>query len=102
MRTYNKLVRDKIPHIIRSNGEEPVAHKLPPSLFPYFATKKLDEEVMEFHRDPCVEELVDVVEVALALAEVFGVSEEEFNKLRQQKIEERGAFKDHILLEDVG
>ena len=91
---YNTLVRDKIA----SEGGEPVARILPPAVFPYFAAKKLDEVVAEFHLNSSVEELID--NIALTLAETMGISNAEFETRRLAKREAMGTFCGRVLLEE--
>ena len=45
--SYNKLVRDKIPDIIRSNGEEPITRVLSEEEYKIELEKKLQEELNE-------------------------------------------------------
>lgn len=67
--------------------------------------KKLSEEWNEYltSKDVCaqVEELADILEVIYAIAEAKGVTIEELEAIRAKKAEERGAFKERILLEWV-
>ena len=65
MKTYNKLVRDKIPEIMLASGVKPVTKTLNPEEYTLFLEKKLDEEVAEYHKDKNVEELADILEVGL-------------------------------------
>ena len=101
MRTYNKLVRDKIPAIIEVNGEKPVTRILDTDEYMSELNTKLQEEVNEYFADGSIEELADVVEVIYGLLDAKGVSIEEFEKIRIGKVEKRGAFKDRIFLEKV-
>ena len=48
MRTYNKLVRDKIPEIIEGNGEKPVTRILNDEEYLKELNTKLQEEVNEY------------------------------------------------------
>lgn len=98
---YNKLVRDKIPEIIRANGEKPVTRVLGDGEYLAALIAKLDEECGEFRSDLSVEELADIQEVVLALADVVA-SRTELEKVRQQKAAKRGEFRDRIYLEGVG
>lgn len=99
--TYNKLVRDKIPEIIRADGLRPSMRILDDDEYLYELVKKLKEELAEFETDLSMEELADIQEVVLALAEVLG-SREELEKVRKDKTTKRGGFKKKIYLEDVG
>jgi predicted house-cleaning noncanonical NTP pyrophosphatase (MazG superfamily) len=92
-----KLVRDKIPEIIRRNGAEPVFHIAAPEELPALLRAKLVEEVDEFLESSEPEELADVLEVVLALAQELGVQPEDLERLRRQKAAERGAFDERVV-----
>ncbi len=77
MRIYSKLVRDKIPEIIKASGKNSDVHY----------TKK--------------EELADVIEVLFALANTLGYSEKDLINKRNAKKNERGGFEKGIFLEKV-
>lgn len=101
MREYNKLVRDKIPEIISSNNENPKTRILEDGEYKKELDKKILEEVNEYLKDDNVEELVDVEEVLLAILDYKKVSREDFDKIRKEKANKRGAFKEKIYLEKV-
>ena len=63
MTLYEKLVRDKIPEMIRAGGEMPHVRILEDQEYHVRLEAKLDEEVTEFHRDQNLEELADILEV---------------------------------------
>lgn len=100
MKTYNKLVRDGIPGIIKKDGGKPITRTLDDKEYLNELIKKLKEELGEFGADNSVEELADIQEVILALADVLA-NREELEKVREQKVKERGAFKKKIFLEEV-
>lgn len=89
---YNKLVRDKIPEIIRAQGENPRVRTLDEVDYIFSLYRKLDEEVAEYHQDGGLEELADIMEVLFALAETMEFSREELLALCDQKRELRGGF----------
>ena len=62
---------------------------------------KLNEEVNEFLEDKNLEELADVMEVLFGLADNLGYSEKELLKARDKKREERGGFKEGIVLKST-
>lgn len=101
MKIFNKLVRDKIPDVIRKNGEIPTIRILDDEEYIKELNKKLKEEINEYLADESIEELADVEEVLRALVELKGVSYEDFNKIREEKCEKRGAFKDRVFLENT-
>ncbi len=98
MTIYNKLVRDKIPSIIRACGEEPRVRILEGEEYAACLEAKLDEEVGEYHRDKNAEELADILEVVFALGASLGLSQQELLALRQEKKEKRGSFDGRIFL----
>jgi predicted house-cleaning noncanonical NTP pyrophosphatase (MazG superfamily) len=96
--SQGKLVRDKIPQIIRCQGLEPVIYTAGSDEYGTRLRDKLREEVEEFiasDNDP--EELADVLEVLYALAERAGTDRQQLEKLRAAKAEERGGFPDLII-----
>ena len=95
---YNKLVRDNIPHMIRSQGETPHIRVLEQEEYLYHLESKLDEEVGEYHRDQNLEELADILEVVYALAEANGSTKEALHALYQKKHDARGGFEKRIYL----
>ena len=98
MKIYNKLVRDKIPEIIKANGRECDIEIVANEEKYKLLEAKLQEEVNEFLEDKNLEELADVMEVLFGLADSLGYSEEELLKARDKKRVERGGFKDGIVL----
>lgn len=98
---YNKLVRDKIPEIIKSDGKICEIEILPDDKYLEMIDAKLDEELAEYHRDQNLEELADLLEVIYAAAVARGFSIEELEKLRVKKVEMRGGFQEKMLLKKV-
>ena len=101
MKLYNKLVRDKIPEIIRQSNKIPATHILDDEAFLSALDRKLDEECAEYHSDRNLEELADILEVLYAIAETKGCSVESLEVLRREKAVKRGGFKERIFLESV-
>ena len=64
---YHKLVRDKIPEMIREQGETPVFRILEQEEYLKELDRKLHEEIREYQEDKSLEELADVLEVMLAI-----------------------------------
>jgi predicted house-cleaning noncanonical NTP pyrophosphatase (MazG superfamily) len=72
-----KLVRDKIPQIIRSRGLEPVIHTADTEEYAVRLRDKLREEAAEFvASDDDPEELADILEVLYALARRAGIDQQ--------------------------
>ena len=100
-RVYNKLVRDRIPEIIKNDGNEPVIRIMEKEEYKHSLFEKLVEEINEFRDDESIEELCDVLEVIEALKEVLGYSNEVISVIKNKKQVSNGAFKDRIFLEKV-
>ena len=102
MTVYNKLVRDRIPELIRAQGETPHTRILEQEEYTAHLEAKLDEEVAEFHRDRNLEELADILEVVYALAEDLGHTRQELEAVYDHKHEDRGGFRDRVFLISKG
>jgi len=87
-----KLIRDKIPEILKQKGENPEIRKADDSEYYELLTKKLVEEAKEFAFDKNTEELVDILEVVYAIAKINNITPEELENRRRAKAEERGSF----------
>ncbi len=94
-----KLVRDKIPDIIKKEGKTPVIHIAGGEEYAALLKKKLMEETAEYAVEPSTDELVDILEVVYALAQCHGKNKEELEALRAKKTVERGSFVKHIVWE---
>jgi predicted house-cleaning noncanonical NTP pyrophosphatase (MazG superfamily) len=100
---YNKLVRDRIPVIIKSSGKLcEILHK---DEYVRKLRKKAFEELEEYMSakddETAIEELADVLEIIHALAEYHGAPIEKVEKVRTQKAEKRRGFKEKIFLLEV-
>lgn len=98
-----KLVRDRIPEIVRASGRDPLVrqldrdHRLPALL------DKLQEEVDELRAAATVtdrtEEIADVFEVLAAIAADLGLAWSAVEAVATTKREERGGFYDGLWME---
>lgn len=98
---YNKLVRDRIPELVREEGKIPLWRTAGEEEYRLLLREKLWEEVREFVHTGKEEELADILEVVRALAERQGVGMEELTALAAEKRRQRGGFKRRIVLEKV-
>jgi predicted house-cleaning noncanonical NTP pyrophosphatase (MazG superfamily) len=99
---HPKLVRDKIPDIIRQNRQVPVTHIADDKEYWQRLKDKIQEEVDEFLncKDEEIEkELVDIVEVVYAIADFKKIDKKELEESRRKKAEKNGGFKKRIILE---
>lgn len=102
-KVFNKLVRDKIPDIIKSNGENSITRVLEDEEYRKELYKKLLEETDEVIKsqnvEETLEELADVLEVLKSIAELENKSLNDVIKISEQKRLKRGGFKERIFLE---
>ena len=101
---YDKLIRDRIPEIIRNDGKESATHIAEDEEYFQKLQEKLEEEVNEFlssDENHKIEEIADILEVLYAICDVKGISQEEIEKIRFQKAQERGGFQKRIILEEI-
>ena len=98
---YEKLVRDKIPEIISASGRRCDVRFLDDTEYLKMLETKLDEELIEYHKDHNLEELADLVEVINSIVKARGSSVEELEQIRKEKAEIRGGFSKKILLVSV-
>ena len=98
---HNKLVRDLIPEIIRDSGKNCVTRILSDEEYLAALDGKLNEELAEYQADKSMEELADLLEVMMAVAQARGHSFDEVERIRREKAEKRGGFRERIFLESV-
>ncbi|HNQ31783.1 MAG TPA: nucleoside triphosphate pyrophosphohydrolase [Candidatus Woesebacteria bacterium] len=96
-----KLVRDKIPDIIREEGRTPRTRVVRAKAYKQALLQKLQEEVDELSAAPSKEEAADVLEVLHALCLAYGIPLSEVEKVRKAKVRKRGGFSRGIVLEQV-
>ena len=106
---YGKLVRDKIPEIIRSDNKIPNTRVMDKDEYRRELLYKLIEESEEVRKagyfpDDAFKvgsQVADLIEVLYSVIDEFNLDEEEVDRLRMKKLEERGGFTDKIFLESV-
>ncbi len=98
---YDKLVRDKIPEVIRQAGKQPVTDTLSPDAMAAALDRKLQEEVREYLESSSMEEMADVLEVLHGIAFHKGIAWDEIEAVRIRKREERGGFEKGVRLLEV-
>lgn len=105
MVVYDKLVRDRIPEIIRRNGDTPVFRILNETEYWTYLLKKDSEELEEVRLAETSEErkkeLADKLEVLRAMAEYQGFSLEDILMEADRKKEKNGGFEERICLQKV-
>jgi predicted house-cleaning noncanonical NTP pyrophosphatase (MazG superfamily) len=98
---YNKLVRDKIPEIILSHGEEPITRILSDDEHLSMLNAKLLEEIKEYLECFEFEELADILEVIRGIAKTRGKTLEDIMSIMDEKRVKRGGFDEKIFLIEV-
>jgi predicted house-cleaning noncanonical NTP pyrophosphatase (MazG superfamily) len=93
-----KLIRDKIPDLIKSQGRDCNFYIADRREFSTHLSEKLREEVEEFIQTPCIEELADILEVVYALSEENKFRMEEIESAREEKMKKLGGFKNRVIL----
>lgn len=101
VRIYNKLVRDRIPEIIDSNGQVCQTRTLSEEEYLIALDAKLNEELLEYQESKSMEEIADLLEVIRSVVIARGSTMEEVEAMRISKAESRGGFEKRILLESV-
>lgn len=101
-RTYNKLVRDKIPEIIEVKGEIAVTKRLTNEEYWNALLEKALEELNEVRSAEDLEEtkteLADLLEVIRAMSEYNGFPFLEIIEEADKKAAQRGRFENRIHL----
>ena len=100
---YKKLVRNKIPDIIKASGKTPITKTISGIEHEALLDMKLKEEVDEYYKAPQyekAEELADILEVIDAIMARYGI-EEDVREIKERKAKERGDFKTCVYLDSV-
>ena len=105
MSVYQKLVRDGIPNLITSQGKSCRMRVLEPQEYIAELRNKLKEEAEEYFQavtdEEALEELADMLEVIHTLAETHGSSYTALDKIRDEKAQSRGGFRERVFLIEV-
>ena len=97
----DKLVRDKIVEIIERDDRSCVYHVAKGQEYERRLKDKLVEEINEFFEDPCVMEMVDVLEVLDAMKKFYNLDPHIVSIEQSNKRWEKGGFYDGIVLDKL-
>lgn len=100
-KTYNKLVRDRIPGIISAEGRDYATEIMENAEYHQALLSKLVEEAQEAAEaepDELMKELADLYEVIDALLVAFELDREAVLDVQQKRRDERGGFEKRIKL----
>lgn len=102
-KVFNKLVRDKIPDIIKNDGYNVVMRTLSDEEYRVELYNKLNEECQEVLNSKTsqetIEELADVLEVINCIANLENKDITDVMYIAKQKRLIRGSFKEKVFLE---
>ena len=97
-----KLVRDKIPDLIREDGKIPKTRMADTKKeMPIFLYQKMIEELGEYYQNPSLEEAADMLEVLLGICHNSGFDWQDVMKKADHKRATNGAFELGIILTDI-
>ena len=97
-----KLVRDRIPEIIKKNGTLCEFTTMEQTEYRSRLCDKMREELDEFSLEPSLEEAADVYEVFLSMLKEWGHSLDDVIQEAAWKRKERGGFTGKVLLKTIG
>ena len=101
---YPKLVRDKIPEIIKEKGGIDIQQKTlanDAEFLGYLLQKMIEESVELKNSDVnnnLEEELADIFEIIDSILDLRGKTEENIRTIQKEKREKRGGFEKRILM----
>jgi predicted house-cleaning noncanonical NTP pyrophosphatase (MazG superfamily) len=96
-----KLVRDRIPEIIRKRGEVPKVRVAQEHEVDYLIRRKVAEEAQELLQSSSLEEIADILEALEALLKHREIDWSAVEEIRTRKKDERGGFDKRFVLEMV-
>ena len=100
-RTFNKLVRDNIPRLIRESGRKCTFQILNEEEYQDALIDKIVEEVEEFRVTGNEEELADLYEALECLVNLKNYEPMHIDYLKLMRREARGSYSERILLKEV-
>ncbi len=98
---YNKLVRDRIPEIIRQSGRECETFIMDEMQYKNVLKMKLieeSEEVVNAKPEELIKELADVFEVVDGIIEIYGLDKDSILEEQKKRKEKRGSFTNRTCL----
>ena len=98
---YNKIVRDKIPQIIRDSGRTCEYKILGESEVKEALKEKLLEKAQIFLKRPSEDELSDIYELLDAIVETFEYEPLHIDYLKIQNKENKGTYSEKVFLISV-
>ena len=101
MPVYNKIVRDKIPDIIKNENRKCNIKILSEKDAVNLLSQKILEEADEFIKEPSKEEMADIFEILHSIIKKYNWNYDEIEKIRINKANKNGSFDKNIFLIDT-
>lgn len=99
---YNKLIRDKIPEIIREKGSDCKTKTLSSVDFYKELVKKVSEEASGIlgakNKKELISEIADVLDVINEIKKVKKITSKQILRTQEENNKRKGGFKKHIYL----
>ena len=100
-KTYNKLIRDRIPEIIQADGKHAGIEEMPEAEYRQALLEKLVEEAREAAQaseNDLITELADLHEVIDAILATWNIPPEDLLALQTERHQQRGGFEQRLKL----
>ena len=98
---YRKLVRDKIPEIIREVGKQPFTRKIHGDELKEEIAGKIIEEAYELfkafgkdNKNEVLKESADMLEIVVAALKFHGFTMDDLLSARHERAKQKGAFRE--------
>ncbi|MBQ6240109.1 MAG: nucleoside triphosphate pyrophosphohydrolase [Firmicutes bacterium] len=101
IRYVGSLVRDRIPEILRREGNFPMTRTLDDEEYLYQLHVSLKHAIEVYMSQRSVADLSDVLEIIEAIAEMRGVTDEEIVKIRNYRAMTFGTYHNRLFLEKM-
>lgn len=105
---YHKLIRDRIPEIVKKEGKEPHIHQADESEFRDALGDKLFEEAQELYKEwKCgdkegvLKEAADLLEILRTMLGACGLDLPALMTMMEERRERRGGFEKKLILESI-
>ncbi len=98
MTIFETPVRNNVPEILRSMGEECVSRSVEDEAYLYYLEFRLIEEVEHYLESKDPEDLVDLMEVVERVVSLKGITVDELKTMREGKTSEIGDFSGNVVI----
>lgn len=96
IKAHYKLVRDKIPILIKKSGKRAITKKITKPEFKHYLKIKLKEEIDEIlktnSKSDITERIADILEVIEYLSREYRIKKPQISKIRKRKLQTKGKF----------